>query len=168
MYNTAITPKIIQVEHVTIRSTMPFTEVKANLEHRVPKVNEEIGKLRATGETERLKQLLEDGPELSIFLFRDHGGLLRIIGRPSKAVQYEIGNPLTASKMTRHRLAAALYAPLRVVLYEDETGGSIFEYDKPSSLFGQYGDEQVSAVARGLDGALDCALRRAMEELACN
>ena len=92
MYNTAITPKIIQVEHVTIRSTMPFTEVKANLEHRVPKVNEEIGKLRATGETERLKQLLEDGPELSIFLFRDHGGLLRIIGRPSKAVQYEIGN----------------------------------------------------------------------------
>jgi hypothetical protein len=32
-----------------------------------------------------------------------------------KAVQYEIGNPLTATRMTRHRMAAALYAPLRVL-----------------------------------------------------
>src|SRR5215469_5455604 len=57
-----------------------------------------------------------EGPELAIFLFRDHGGLLKTIGRANKAVQSEIGNPLTASKMTRHQLAAALYAPLRVVL----------------------------------------------------
>ena len=35
-------------------------------------------------------------------------------------------------------LAAGLYAPLRVFLYENEIGGSIFEYDKPSSLFGQF------------------------------
>jgi len=65
--------------------------------------------------------------------------------------------------MTRHRLAAGLYAPLRVILYEDETGGSIFEYDRPSSLFGQFDDEQVSAVARGVDAALERALQRAME-----
>jgi len=65
--------------------------------------------------------------------------------------------------MTRHRLAAGLYAPLRVILYEDETGGSIFEYDRPSSLFGQFDDEQVSAVARGGDAALERALQRAME-----
>jgi len=32
----------------------------------------------------------------------------------SKAIQYEIGNPLTAERMTRHVLAAGLYAPLRV------------------------------------------------------
>ena len=51
-------------------------------------------------------------------------------------MQYEIGNPLTASKMTRHQFAAALYAPLRVVLFEDEQGKGIFEYDKPSSFFG--------------------------------
>jgi uncharacterized protein (DUF302 family) len=49
-------------------------------------------------------------------------------------VQYEIGNPLTASKMTRHQLPAALYAPLRVVLFEDEHGRGIFEYDRPSSF----------------------------------
>jgi hypothetical protein len=65
--------------------------------------------------------------------------------------------------MTRHRLAAGLYAPLRVFLYEDEKGGSVFEYDKPSSLFGQLDDERVSAVARGLDVELEHALRQAAE-----
>jgi hypothetical protein len=42
---------------------------------------------------------------------------------------------------------------LRVILYEDEEGGSVFEYDKPSSC----------AVARGLDAALERTLRRAAE-----
>jgi uncharacterized protein (DUF302 family) len=88
--------------------------------------------------------------------------LLRVVGQPRKVLQYEIGNPHTASKMTRHRLPAGLYAPLRVILYEDEKGGSVFEYDRPSSLFGQFEDEQVSAVARGLDVALEQVLRRAV------
>ena len=163
MSDLASSKRNIQIEHVTIRSSKSFAAVKENLERLVPKVDEAIFQLVAGGETERLKQKLEQGPELSIFLFRDHGSLLKIIGRSSKAVQYEIGNPLTASKMTRHRLAAGLYAPLRVILYEDETGGSVFEYDKPSSLFGQFNDEQVSVVARGLDAALGRALQRALE-----
>jgi hypothetical protein len=69
----------------------------------------------------------------------------------------------TASKMTRHRLSAGLYAPLCVILYEDENGDTVFEYDKPSSLFGQFDDDAVTAVARGLDDALESAIRRAME-----
>ena len=89
--------------------------------------------------------------------------LLQVVGRPRKALQYEIGNSHTATKMTRHRLPAGLYAPLRVFLYEDEKGNSVFEYDKPSSLFGQFDDEQVSLVARGLDVELERALRRAAE-----
>jgi uncharacterized protein (DUF302 family) len=78
-------------------------------------------------------------------------------------MQYEIGNPHTASKMTRYRLAAGLYAPLRVILYEDETNGAIFEYDRPSSLFGQCGDERVTEVGRYLDAALEAVLRHAAE-----
>jgi hypothetical protein len=79
---------------------------------------------------------LERGPELSIFNSRVHGGLLQIAGQPRKAVQYDIGNPLTASRMSQHQLPASLYAPLRVVLYENEAGCATFEYDRPSSLFG--------------------------------
>jgi hypothetical protein len=63
--------------------------------------------------------------------------------------------------MTRHQLAAALYAPLRVVLFEDEQGRGIFEYDRPSSLFGQYGDGRVTEVGRYLDATLEADLRNA-------
>ena len=52
---------------------------------------------------------------------------------------------------------------MRVILYEDETGGSIFEYDRQSSLFGQYGDEHVMEVGRYLDTTLEAALRNAAE-----
>jgi uncharacterized protein (DUF302 family) len=88
---------------------------------------------------------------------------LEIFGGRRDALQYEIGNPLTASKMTRHRLSAALYAPLRVVLFADEQGRGVFEYDKPSSFFGQYGDERVTEVGSYLDVTLEAALRKAAE-----
>ena len=78
-------------------------------------------------------------------------------------MQYEIRNPLTATGMTRRQIPAALYAPLRVVLYENAAGGAMFEYDKPPTLFGQFDDEQVTAVGRELDAELERALRRAAE-----
>jgi uncharacterized protein (DUF302 family) len=81
--------------------------------------------------------------------------LLRVTGHARKAVQYDIGNPLTATRMTQHELPASLYAPLRVVLYENEAGHAVFEYDRPSSLFGQFGDERVTVVARELDASLE-------------
>jgi hypothetical protein len=34
------------------------------------------------------------------------------------------------------------------VLYENEAGTAIFEYDRPSTLFGQHGDERVIAVTK--------------------
>jgi hypothetical protein len=61
--------------------------------------------------------------------------------------------------MTRRQLPAALYAPLRVVLFEDEGGRGIFEYNKPSSFFGQYGDKQVTEVGRYLDATPEGILR---------
>ena len=81
--------------------------------------------------------------------------MLRVTGHARKAVQYDIGNPLIATRMTQHELPASLYAPLRVVLYENEAGHAVFEYDRPSSLFGQFGDERVTVVARELDASLE-------------
>ena len=111
MSDASTTRRVIQIEHVIMRSTKDFAEVKTSLEHSVPKLDQSITQLIAFGDVDELGQKLEAGPELAIFLFRDHGGLLRIAGRARKAVQYDIGNPLTASKMTRHQLAAGLYAP---------------------------------------------------------
>jgi hypothetical protein len=153
--------RTIEVAHVVIGSTKPFAEVRALLEALIPPIDPEIPALLADGITDRLKQHFEAAPELSIFLSRDHGALLGIYGKRHQAIQYEIGNPLTASTMTRHKLAAGLYAPLRVVLYENDDGSSRFEYDLPSSLFGQFGDERITEVARGLDVALGRALSSA-------
>jgi hypothetical protein len=47
--------------------------------------------------------------------------------------------------------------------FEDELGRGVFEYDKPSSLFGQYGDERVTETARHNDQVLDAVLRNAAQ-----
>src|SRR5580658_3739536 len=160
---TQVKSGTIVVEHIRISSGRPFTEVRRKLERTVPKLDIGIAEALSSGDQERAKDYDENGPKLSIFGERDHGALLEIAGKRRNAVQYDIGNPLTASKMTRHQLPAALYAPLRVVLFEDEQGRGIFEYDKPSSFFGQYGDVRVTEVGRYLDAALETALRNAAE-----
>ena len=145
----------IQVEHVRIEVAKPFEAVKAALEALVPPLDPAVPEALRRGDIVRANEALLRGPELSIFGARDHGGLLRTAGLARKAVQYEIGNPLTATGMTRHQLPAALYAPLRVLLYENEAGRAVFEFDRPSSLFGQFGDERVTAVGRELDAKLE-------------
>src|ERR1700751_4561658 len=153
----------ITVEHIRISSERPFEEVRRKLEGTVPKLDTGIAEALGSGDQQRANDYEKTGPKLSIFGERDHGALLQIVGRRRNALQYEIGNPLTASKMTRHQLAAALYAPLRVVLFEDEQGKGVFEYDRPSSFFGQYGDERVTEVGRYLDVTLEAALRKAAD-----
>ncbi len=153
--------RTIEVTHVVIESPKAAVDIQTSLESLIPSIGEEIALLLTDGITDRLKQRLEAAPELSVFLKRDHGMLVGLYGNVRDAVQYEIGNPLTASKMTRYRLAAGLYAPLRVIIYEKADGGSCIEYDLPSSLFGQFGDDRVTDVARGLDVALARALSAA-------
>jgi hypothetical protein len=55
------------------------------------------------------------------------------------------------------------YAPLRIILYEEEQGQAVFEYDLPSSLFGQFGDDRVTAVGLELDAELESALTNAAD-----
>jgi len=158
-----MTNQTIAVEHIRIESAKSFADVRAALERSVPHLDPSLVKALDAGDVARAIQEKEEGPELSIFQSRDHGAILQIDGITRNAFQYDIGNPVTASLMTRHRLAAALYAPIRVVLYENHAGHGVFEYDQPSTTFGQFGDERVTAVARGLDAALARALTKAAE-----
>ena len=161
MADPTTTRQLLQVEHIKIETSKKFADVEAALEKSVPQLDPAIVEALAAGDEQRATEL-ERGAPLFIFLKRNHGALLQAAKQSRKALQYDIGNPHTASKMTRHCLPAGLYAPLRVFLYENEKGGSTFEYDKPSSQFGQFDDEQVSEVARGLDTSLERALQRAM------
>ena len=153
--------KAVQVEHVTIESSKGFDAVKAALEATLPRVDEGIAVLLRYGEADRALAEMERAAPLSIFGSRDHGALLLVAGLRRRAVQYDIGNPLTASRMTRHQLSAALYAPIRVLLREDARGVVAFEYDRPASTFGQFGDPEVDEVARHLDLELLGSLKAA-------
>jgi hypothetical protein len=158
MPTAQVTSKSVTIEHVRITSTRPFAQVRAAIEAGLPRLDANITVMLSSGDQEGISKYEEDGPKLFLFLERDHGDLLSIAGRKRNAVQYEIGNPITASKMTRHDLGAALYAPLRVALFETESGEVAFEYDKPSTLFGQFGDERITQVGLYLDRELEAAL----------
>jgi hypothetical protein len=161
MTRSITTSRSIEVEHIRIESARGIDEVRLALETIVPQRDETVSDALERADKERVEQERQHGPKLALFLTRNHGRLLAIYGHARKAFQYEIGNPITAASMTQHRLAASLYAPLRVALYEDDRGLGVFEYDRPSSLFGQFGDERVTEVARALDESLEDILERA-------
>lgn len=161
MENQMYDSKTIYIRHLTIPSNNSFEIVKAKLERTVPRIDDGIFTLLRYGESERALKELEALPTLSIFGFRDHGAVLSIAGLQRRAIQYDIGNPLTASKMTRHHISAALYAPIRVLLREDEDGKVAFEYDRPISTFGQFSDRNVDLIARQLDADLQATLEAA-------
>lgn len=91
---------------------------------------------------------------LMLFSIQEHGRLLNLVGAPRQAKQYLLGNPLIAVTMTSRDIRAALYAPLRILVYQGDDRKTRVEFDRPSSLFGQFGDPAVAAVARSLDEKL--------------
>jgi uncharacterized protein (DUF302 family) len=150
----------IQVEHIRIDSEKSYDEVRAALE-QLPRFDDRIRALLHYGEIARVKAELETiqgDAGLVIFSIATHGDWLQIRGGKRKAAQYVIGNVLVSSLMTQHELAAGLYAPLRIMLFENGAGTATFEYDQPSTLFGQYGDERVDTVAKDLDQKIYGAL----------
>lgn len=88
-------------------------------------IDDGIVTLLRYGEGTRALRELETCPPLTIFGQRDHGALLAIAGLTRRSIQFDIGNPFIASKMTRHQLPAGLYAAIRGVLREDDDGGAI-------------------------------------------
>jgi uncharacterized protein (DUF302 family) len=65
-------------------------------------------------------------------------------------------------QMTQHDIRASLYAPLRVLLYESEAGKTCVEYDKPSSLFGQFANDRITPTAAMLDQKMEALVAAAL------
>jgi uncharacterized protein (DUF302 family) len=153
----------IQVEHIRIDSDKSYGEVRAALE-KLPRFDDRIRALLHYGEIARVKaelKKIQGDAGLVIFSVATHGDWLQIRSGTRNAVQYVIGNVLVSTQMTQHELAAGLYAPLRIMLYENKARTATFEYDRPSTLFGQYGNESVTAVAKELDQKIYDALIKA-------
>jgi uncharacterized protein (DUF302 family) len=149
----------VVVDHVQLTTDKPFEEVARALERRLGRYDAEALKsLAAGGRAEQARAKIEamTGPSgFMLFGMQDHGSLLRVAGQKRKAIQYVIGNPLFALQMTQHDIRASLYAPLRLLLYEDGRGTTCLEYDKPSSLFGQFNDDRIAPIAAMLDRKME-------------
>ncbi len=52
--------------------------------------------------------------------------------------------------MTQRGIGSGLYAPLSLLVAGDESG-TVLEYDRPSTLLGQFDNPDIDEVARELD-----------------
>jgi len=154
-----VTTQPFAVEHIRISSKRSFDEVKAALESQlqtydVARLIPFMQKGDLAGARAELERVAAP-TGLSILYSLNHGGALAMEGGgPRKAVAYGIGNVLFAASMTKRTLAAGLYAPVRVVLYESLNGTAVIEYDKPSSQFALFNDAEIGNVANRLDTVL--------------
>jgi uncharacterized protein (DUF302 family) len=157
----------ITLDHFCVVAEKPFDKVTKDFEQQLGQFDPEVYKSLTAGEdpkTVRARIEAMAGPSgFMAFRNNDHGSLLRIVGQKKKANQYLVGNPLFAIQMTQHDIRAGLYAPLRVLIYEDEGGKTCVEYDKPSSQFGQFGNSNVMEVAAMLDRKLEQLVAEAMQ-----
>jgi uncharacterized protein (DUF302 family) len=157
----------VTVDHVRLETNKPFEEVAKAFERQLGTFDPDVRRAATeNGDIEAAKARIEAmvGPSgFMLFGTQDHGALLRLAGQKRKAIQYVVGNPLFALRMTQHDIRASLYAPLRVLIYEDDNGKTCVEYDKPSSLFGQFGNERIGPTAAVLDKKLEALVAAAFE-----
>jgi len=146
----------VVVKHRQIALQSTYDSFTTKLESTIKSLNGEYAKdvLSDPDKVQSYLKSLEGSTGLIIFNVQNHGALLNIYGKPRKAKQYVIGNPLIAIQMTIHDIRASLSAPLRMIVYEDENKKTFVEYDLPSSLFGQFENNEVLQVAIGLDAKI--------------
>jgi uncharacterized protein (DUF302 family) len=155
------------VVHVRVETAKEFAEVAKDFERQVGKYDPSVLQAYRVAppwpEDARARIEAMTGPSgFLLFGTTDHGWLVSLFGaKKGRAIQYVVGNPLIATEMTKRNLAAGLYAPLRVLIYEAE-GKTRLEYDRPSSVLGQFNDDRIGSVARTLDCKLEDLIAKAV------
>ena len=133
-----------------------------SLENAIPQLTYTWRDKLLAGDVAGGKAALEALPPFNIFgPPLDHGLLLSIYGTQKRALLYEIGNPYTATKMTKYNLQSAIYGPVKVLLIEYHDGRVMFEWDTPATTFGRFHDPDVTLVADEATGRLKTALEAA-------
>ncbi len=89
-----------------------------------------------------------------LFALLDHGAWIEKAGIERKALRVVLGNPLIAITMLRHDVTAGLFAPVELLLMEEDNGRSSLTYVQPSSLMVVEPNPPLLAAARELDAKL--------------
>jgi hypothetical protein len=147
----------IVMDHVTIETSTPYQLVTSRLDDEVKRFDESYRRLLKDNKIDELRVKLTQGLEpdgLMIHFVAEQGDLLALEGRRQQGKVYYLGNVVAAAQMTKLNFSAALYAPLRLNVYENAHRGTTFEYDKPSTQFGQFHNSDIDKVAQSLDDHL--------------
>jgi len=158
--------KALPVTHVIVHTTKKYADVRAAIESRLGVFDAPMRQLLKEGKVEELRAAAQKGAGkygLMIHYTAYHGDLLMLNGGKKNLIAYYVGNILSATSMTAINPAAGLYAPLRMVVYEDAKGGTTFEYDKPSTMFGQFRNAEIDKVAKSLDDRISTMIRAVSE-----
>lgn len=150
------------IEHIVVTSERSYEQVIEALEAQLGQRanwDEAQHVLITIGATfEQAAQLFEQHLGTSgftIFGKLDPGDLLTRSGKPTRAVQYAVGNPLLAIQMIQHSSEAALYAPLRLVVYENGAGKAVVAYERFTSQLAQYSHPEIAQVSQLVEQKLE-------------
>jgi hypothetical protein len=117
--NTAVV-----MDHVTIETSTPYQLVTSRLDDEVKRFDESYRKLLNDNKIDELRLKLTQGLEPDGFMIHfvaEQGDLLALEGRRQQGNVYYLGNVIAAAQMTKLNFSAALYAPLRLNVYETRT-----------------------------------------------
>lgn len=89
-----------------------------------------------------------------LFSLIDHGAWVKKAGIHRKAIRVLLGNPLVAISILRHDLTAGLFAPVELLLMEEEGNRSSLTYLLPSSLMVIEPNAPLLTAAQALDRKL--------------
>jgi hypothetical protein len=139
------------VKHVCIWTTTPFDEVVGHLRALVGVFDaDSINECMACGApAESILRMFSEmvGPSGFMSAFESNlGAVLGLQGEPTKAVRFLVGNALIMASMLTRVKSIGLYTPLSILIWAGEHRTCI-EYDRPSSLLGQFRDSDVLEVA---------------------
>jgi uncharacterized protein (DUF302 family) len=153
----------VVTDHVTIETSTPYRLVTSRLADEVKRFDDGYRKLLEDNKIDELRTKLTQGLEPDGFMIHfvaEQGDLLALQGRRQHGNVYYLGNVVAAAQMSKLNFGAALYAPLRLNIYENARGGTTFEYDRPSAQFGQFHNAGIDEVARSLDDHLLRLIRK--------
>ncbi len=146
-----------RVQYQTDRS---FDDVLSSLRKHVghttiSEVNQQSAGGATREEFEKRVEALAGDSGFMLFLEVNHGDWLPTFGINRKAIRWIFGNPVIAYTMIRHDITAGLFAPVELLLYENESGaGSTILYDLPSSLIVLNENPPLLEAAKALDQKL--------------
>ena len=155
-----MTKQVYPVNLLTFNSSKPFDEVISDFEKQLGRFDQNQALSSPTGFQDYVKRV--EGPTgLMILAMLEMSVLPALVSSSTRARQYLVGNPLIASKMALHDTLAALYAPIRVLIYTRE-GKTCISYDQPSTTFGRLGSNDILQTAKDLDQKFETLTRKSL------